>query len=432
MGISSLFSRFTKSKDKRLEGVQIGGLSRPIGKLEASLVGEQRGISIGAATSKGVSFDATTKALYLGEDLPLHKVHFLNRLKSGKNLNNVVFGGAGVGKQYAVIEPFLDSQLQEMGKRQLSKHKLPYINGITVIEPLPEVMSFIMDKASSLEGIKPKYILPPNNEESWSINILDGSAEVAFEKLKGILPKNRGAEFLVNRNIILKHFVNLVKAIEHQLCEKANLERFLQVLEDLEGTKRLFPRLVDGLPKDEQEWFTRFFEDSEFKESQSNYILEPLRFIKKLQQHPLLQKVFFGKNDIDFSEHLNNGGVLIVNSNSKEEFGSIIGKATLICIEHTERSRESIQEGTFHHIMIKDDMNCLYNEFSSYYAIVRRDNIFFTFVMQDTEELSSVPDVDEFFKDFILVNSANHIRVYLSGRQCTVERVLGGRITVFD
>lgn len=105
--------------------------------------------------------------------------------------------------------------------------------------------------------------------------------------------------------------------------------------------------------------------------------------------NPLIRRVLFGKSDFDFDRHMEIGGVLLVNTAKGElvNLARVLGKIVLMNLQNaTFRRPPNIS--SFHHILVDEAPDYLYNAFREFPAQSRKYKVILTTLKQTIAQLA--------------------------------------------
>lgn len=103
----------------------------------------------------------------------------------------------------------------------------------------------------------------------------------------------------------------------------------------------------------------------------------------------MIRRVLFGKSDFDFDRHMEIGGVLLVNTAKGElvNLARVLGKIVLMNLQNATFRRTPIVS-SFHHILVDEAPDYLYNAFREFPAQSRKYKVIVTTLQQTIAQLA--------------------------------------------
>lgn len=361
-----------------------------------------------------------------------------------RTLNTAIVGPIGTGKTAALGLPMLNQDLHYMTRfineypkiSKLANFKSEdvlghYLNGISVIEPSNDLCQkmYKLCKAHNIPDEAITYI-DPTNPNTPSINPMRGPvdkvAEVFTQVIAGLSDTGDGGSFYFEQaqRVHLKQHIYLLKM--HEPDNDVTFDMLLEMYENtsmvhemhLQMKKRL-PDNIDGIEdRDERnywkilkgidDWFNNNYAPAEIRgvggrtelarDDNGKIIYEDLQakdvkglrnILNDIGSNPLIRRVLFGHSDFDFDEHMNKGGILLVNTakGSLEALNSVLGKIVLMTLQNASFRREP-NISAFHHIFVDEAPEYLYNSFRSFPAQSRKYKVIITTLQQTIAQMA--------------------------------------------
>ncbi|PGT82217.1 type IV secretory system conjugative DNA transfer family protein [Bacillus sp. AFS040349] len=318
-------------------------------------------------------------------------------LQSSKDraLNNIILGDLGSGRTVTLLLPILNNDLRIMAKFindfpsiydkedfHTNKVKGLYLNGISVIEPTNDLCrsTFELVKAHKIPGKSVIYI-DPTNSNTPSINPMNGPvhdvAEIISMFIKEILNVGDRDGFFaqIERNHLI-HYVHLLKL--HDPTQEVTFDMLIEMYNNTQLVHEMHVKLKETIPSnidelDEShnwkfiqqidEWFDKNVVsqkelvnsgESVYEDVNANYIQGIKHILNDLGANPYLRRVLFGESDFSFDEHVENGGVLLVNT-AKGELGKVSDAFGMLILQHLQRAvfrkKNPMDSNCYHHIL---------------------------------------------------------------------------------
>ncbi|MCM3317962.1 TraM recognition domain-containing protein [Rummeliibacillus stabekisii] len=378
-----------------------------------------------------------------------------------RTLNTVVVGTIGTGKSAAYGLPTLNQDLHHLTRFINAYPKISksanfkskevlgrYLNGITVVEPSNDLCQkvYSLCKAHNIPDEAITYI-DPTNPDTPSINPMRGPvdkvAEVFTQVIAGLSDSGDGGNFFFEQaqRVHLKQHIYLLKM--HEPDKDVTFDMLLEMYENTsmvhemhKQLKKRFPEEIENIEdRDERnywkilkgidDWFTNNYAPAEtsgyraekVRDSDGNIVYEDLQaknvqglrnILNDIGSNPLIRRVLFGHSDFDFDEHMRKGGILLVNTakGSLEALNSVLGKIVLMTLQNASFRREP-EISAFHHLLVDEVPEYLYNSFRSYPAQSRKYKVIITILQQSLTQ--SADAFGEFYMTTIIAAMRNRV-----------------------
>ncbi|NLP52193.1 TraM recognition domain-containing protein [Bacillus sp. RO1] len=364
-----------------------------------------------------------------------------------RTLNGIIIGSIGTGKTAALALPKINQDLHHITKfinsyPRISKHenyhseevKGMYLNGISIIEPSNDLCqkAFQLVQAHNIPEQSITYI-NPLDKNTPSINAMKGPVDKVAEAfamvIEGLNESGDGGNFFFEQSQRnhLKHYIYLLKL--HEPEKEVTFDMLLDMYNNSQLVRRMHVLLKARIPKDIDsiedrdernhwkivqqidEWFdqnllpktirtpqgeiTEKVQEGEYRgedkyyDAKAEYVQGLRNILNDVGANPLIRRVLFGKSDFDFDQHLEAGGVLLVNTAKGELSGlaNVLGKIVLLSLQNAVFRRPP-NTSTFHHILIDEAPDYLYQPFREFPAQSRKYKVIVTVIMQTIAQLA--------------------------------------------
>ncbi|EOQ05975.1 hypothetical protein KQ3_05992 [Bacillus cereus B5-2] len=362
-----------------------------------------------------------------------------------RTLNGIIIGPIGSGKTSSLIIPMINQDLHWM-VRFINKFETAYkkndydteevkgtfLNGVTVIEPSNDLCQkvFKLVQAHKIPSSSVYYI-DPSNPHTKNINILRGPvdkvAEVFAMVIQGLSESNNAFFEQAQRNHLKQH-IYLLKL--HNPQKDVTFDDLIEMYDDVERVHRMHKLLkvqVDKLydfvqggaaSRDQKneykiikginEWFDNTIrekmdfhgEPAVYKtgkyrgqpmhyDREEEYVKGLRNILKDLASNVLIRRVLFGKSDFDFDVHLEQGGILLVNTAKGElaDLSNVLGKFVLLSMQNAVFRREP-NVSPYHHIIVDEFPDYVVKPFKEFPAQSRKYKVILTIASQTLSQLA--------------------------------------------
>ncbi len=360
-----------------------------------------------------------------------------------RTLNTMIVGAIGTGKTAALALPMLNQDLHhmthyinrypELYKREdFNTEKVGgrFMSGISVIDPSNDLCQKTLQLVRA-HGIPEEAItyINPLDPNTPSINPMRGPvdkvAEVFALVIAGLNDSKDGGNFFfeqAQRNH-LKQYIYLLK--QHDVSQEVTFDMLLDMYNNPQMVRRMHLQLKTTFPenyeeivdRDERnhwkilqgidEWFDLNLlpkmirsgptlipdvnDDNEqiYYDAKEEHVQGLRNILNDIGANPLIRRVLFGKSDFDFDRHMEIGGVLLVNTAKGElvNLARVLGKIVLMNLQNaTFRRKPNIS--SFHHILIDEAPDYLYNAFREFPAQSRKYKVTITTLKQTIAQLA--------------------------------------------
>lgn len=357
-----------------------------------------------------------------------------------RTLNSIIVGSIGTGKTAALGLPMIKQDLDHMTtfintypdifkREDYKSEKLSgrFMSGISIIDPSNDLCQDTL-KVVKAHGIPDEAItyINPLDPDTPSINPMRGPvdkvAEVFAQVIAGLNDSKDGGNFFfeqAQRNH-LKHYIYLLKL--HQPEQEVTFDMLLDMYNNPQLVRKMHVMLKKTFPNDYEkfedrdernywkivqgidEWFdlnllqetsrhghVERTDDGEVKyyDAKQEHVQGLRNILNDIGANPLIRRVLFGKSDFDFDRHMEVGGVLLVNTAKGElvNLARVLGKIVLMNLQNAT-FRRTPKVSPFHHILIDEAPDYLYNAFREFPAQSRKYKVIITTLQQTIAQMA--------------------------------------------
>ncbi|OXB97405.1 MULTISPECIES: DNA translocase FtsK [Bacillus] len=392
-------------------------------------------------------FNSQEEQIYPDVDIGPHIKHKeMIRIKGkDRTLNGIIIGPIGSGKTSSLIIPMINQDLHWM-VRFINKFENTYkknnydteevkgtfLNGITVIEPSNDLCQKVFKLVQAHKIPESSiYYFDPTNPDTKNINILRGPvdkvAEVFAMVIQGLSESNNAFFEQAQRNHLKQH-IYLLKL--HNPQKDVTFDDLIDMYDDVERVHRmhkllkvqvekLYDFVQSGVASRDQkneykiikgidEWFdntirekTGFqgepavYKSGKYRgkpmhyDREEEYVKGLRNILKDLASNVLIRRVLFGKSDFDFDVHLEQGGILLVNTAKGElaDLSNVLGKFVLLSMQNAVFRREP-NISPYHHIIVDEFPDYVVRPFKEFPAQSRKYKVILTIASQTLSQLA--------------------------------------------
>ncbi|HDR6957431.1 MULTISPECIES: DNA translocase FtsK [Bacillus cereus group] len=392
-------------------------------------------------------FNSQEEQIYPDVDIGPHIKHKeMIRIKGkDRTLNGIIIGPIGSGKTSSLIIPMINQDLHWM-VRFINKFENTYkknnydteevkgtfLNGITVIEPSNDLCQKVFKLVQAHKIPESSiYYIDPTNPDTKNINILRGPvdkvAEVFAMVIQGLSESNNAFFEQAQRNHLKQH-IYLLKL--HNPQKDVTFDDLIDMYDDVERVHRmhkllkvqvekLYDFVQSGVASRDQkneykiikgidEWFdntirekTGFqgepavYKSGKYRgkpmhyDREEEYVKGLRNILKDLASNVLMRRVLFGKSDFDFDVHLEQGGILLVNTAKGElaDLSNVLGKFVLLSMQNAVFRREP-NISPYHHIIVDEFPDYVVRPFKEFPAQSRKYKVILTIASQTLSQLA--------------------------------------------
>lgn len=383
-----------------------------------------------------------------------------------RTLNNIIIGSIGTGKTAALLLPIINQDLHWMTKFINDYPKISklehydsedvrgkYLNSISIIEPSND----LCQKAYQLvqaHGIPEEsvFYIDPTNENTPSINPMQGPVDQVAEAfamvIEGLAEGGGNDFFKQSERNHLKNYIYLLKL--HNPDKEVTFDLLLRMYDNPQLVRQMHLELKENIPqafdlienRDERnhwaivkqidEWFDmnhipkvyrqgstsvaekvthgEYRGQDLYVDAQGEYVKGLRNTLNDIGANILIRRVLFGKSNFSFDEHLEKGGILLVNTAKGELAGlsNILGKLILLSLQNAVFRRKP-NTSTFAHIIADEFPDYIFQPFKEFPAQSRKYKAIVTVVAQTITQLA-----DKYGETYMqtLLGTLRHKMVY--------------------
>ncbi|PFC78673.1 DNA translocase FtsK [Bacillus cereus] len=392
-------------------------------------------------------FNSQEEQIYPDVEIGPHIEHKeMVRIKGkDRTLNGIIIGPIGSGKTSSLIIPMINQDLHWM-VRFINKFETAYkkndydteevkgtfLNGVTVIEPSNDLCQKVYKLVQAHKiPASSVYYIDPTNPDTKNINILRGPvdkvAEVFAMVIQGLSESNNAFFEQAQRNHLKQH-IYLLKL--HNPQKDVTFDDLIEMYDDVERVHRMHKLLkvqveklydfvqTGAASRDQKneykiikgidEWFDNTIrEKMDFQgepavyksgkyrgqpmhyDREEEYVKGLRNILKDLASNVLIRRVLFGKSDFDFDIHLEQGGILLVNTAKGElaDLSNVLGKFVLLSMQNAVFRREP-NVSPYHHIIVDEFPDYVVRPFKEFPAQSRKYKVILTIASQTLSQLA--------------------------------------------
>lgn len=392
-------------------------------------------------------FNSQEQRIYPDVEIGPHIEHKeMVRIKGkDRTLNVIIIGPIGSGKTSSLIIPMINQDLHWM-VRFINKFENAYkkdnydteevkgtfLNGVTVIEPSNDLCQKVYKLVQAHKIPESSvYYIDPTNPDTKNINILRGPvdkvAEVFAMVIQGLSESNNAFFEQAQRNHLKQH-IYLLKL--HNPQKDVTFDDLIEMYDDVERVhhmhkllkvqvEKLYDFVQTGAASRDQnneykiikgidEWFDNTIrektdsqgEPAVYKKGkyrghpmhydrEEEYVKGLRNILKDLASNVLIRRVLFGKSDFDFDVHLEQGGILLVNTAKGElaDLSNVLGKFILLSMQNAVFRREP-NVSPYHHIIVDEFPDYVVRPFKEFPAQSRKYKVILTIASQTLSQLA--------------------------------------------
>ncbi|MFC9449990.1 DNA translocase FtsK [Bacillus cereus] len=392
-------------------------------------------------------FNSQEEQIYPDVEIGPHIEHKeMVRIKGkDRTLNCIIIGPIGSGKTSSVIIPMINQDLHWMARfinkfinvfKKKDYHteevKGTFLNGVTVIEPSNDLCQkvFKLVQAHKIPE-SAVYYIDPTNPDTKNINILRGPvdkvAEVFAMVIQGLSESNNAFFEQAQRNHLKQH-IYLLKL--HNPQKDVTFDDLIEMYDDVERVHRmhkllkvqvekLYDFVQSGAASRDQkneykiikgidEWFDNtirekldfqgepaVYKSGKYRgqpmhyDREEEYVKGLRNILKDLASNVLIRRVLFGKSDFDFDVHLEQGGILLVNTAKGElaDLSNVLGKFVLLSMQNAVFRRDP-NVSPYHHIIVDEFPDYVVRPFKEFPAQSRKYKVILTIASQTLSQLA--------------------------------------------
>jgi type IV secretory pathway TraG/TraD family ATPase VirD4 len=267
-------------------------------------------------------------------------------------LHFLIVGPTGCGKTSRIIKPIA----WQIIKFILIFHQKTGLKfGLTIVEPKGDLADDVAHWCKKLNI--PHVHIDPLNPNSAKINPLQGDAQVAAESTRMVLRKLFGKQdafFAQVQETAARNTILLLKKLKG---DQLDLGDVIRTLRDPENLKKLVQQLEQ---KEGQTDLVQYFQYEllgSLKDRYQQFAMGLRMQLEDLMGNDMLKNVITGDSDINFDEHLDNGGILLVNTAMGQlgKLGDAFGSFIIMHFQNAVFRRPGNERTRTPHVLIVDE-----------------------------------------------------------------------------
>lgn len=315
-------------------------------------------------------------------------------------LHTLVIGPTGSGKTSRILMPMVYQVL----KAYANGNKV----GMTLIEPKGDFAQDVVEQCERM-GI-PYHYIDPLRDDSASFNPLIGDPQQVSEMIRTVLRRMFGRQkafFAQVQETAARNTTKLLKMVHGDNITLLDLARALRNVETIQKHLADYKQMY-GSKDDLAEYF-----EIEVIKNKENYQMFATGLRMQLEDivgNAHLQRIFLGENPVDLRKHLEEGGVLVVNTAMGElgKLGDVFGIFVLMNLQNAVFSRPGTEETRRPHYLFVDEFPRYVNpDIERLLAIGRSFRCACIFAVQGLSQLDV--DGNKQFRNVVLTNCRNKI-----------------------
>lgn len=261
----------------------------------------------------------------------------------------LIVGPTGFGKTMGIIEPVV---------WQVIKHILEGRRiGLTVVEPKGDLVANIASWCDKL-GIPYTRIDPLLGEKSKKFNPLQGELYTAAEGTRAVMRKMFGRQeafFGLVQEMAARNTILLLKRIKGDNLDLNTVRRALRSRDKLATYVDMLEKQVG--PDDDLVKYFREEVLGTLRDKFQQFAMGLRLQFEDLMGNEMLAKVITGNSDINFDEHLDQGGILLVNTamGALGKLGDAFGTFMIMHLQNAVFRRPGTPETRTPHFLLIDE-----------------------------------------------------------------------------
>src|SRR5699024_527306 len=234
--------------------------------------------------------------------------------------------------------------------------------GITVCEPKGDLAWMVREMAEEME-LDYKHV-DPFVEDSHKFNPMEGNADDVAEATNVVLSGLFGKQEAFFENVQELAIRNVIYLLKELFGDDFDLKTVLNTLRDPEVMNQYVEDLKDKIVSEgdnpQHSEIIQFFEQEMVGDMSEHYrklILGLRAQLQNLTSNSHLNKILTGKGDINFDKHLEEGGILSINSSlgKLRKSGDAFGQFMIMNLQNATLRREGTERTRVPHFLIVDE-----------------------------------------------------------------------------
>ena len=324
--------------------------------------------------------------------------------KNDRYLHSLVIGTTGTGKTSRVLKPMIYQDLENIAAGNQA--------GLTVIEPKGDLAADVAEIAKSF-GL-PVTFINPEDSNTPIFNPMEGNPHIVAEITRTVLQALFGKQeafFRQAQETAAKNTVLLLKEVRGDNVTMTDLAR---VLQDQELMKQYVERLTEK--QGGRSALTQFFTQEMLnpRSDMHKHILGLRLQLEDITGNDLLNRVLIGRSEVNLDEHLETGGILVINTamGRLARLGDLFGQFAILHFQHAVFRRPGDENTRTPHFLYVDEAPRYMNpEFDILLTIGRSYRCATLLSLQNTAQM--LLDQKPAFRDIVLENCRNKFTLNL-------------------
>lgn len=321
--------------------------------------------------------------------------------KDDPYLHTLVTGTTGTGKTSRVLKPMIWQDLQAL--------KAGHRMGLTVVEPKGDLAQDVYEMCRDLDI--PCTFINPEWPGTARFNPLEGDPETAAEIMRTVLVHLFGRQEAFWRANYELAARNVVLLLKHVKGDDVTMEDLIDALRDYAKLAAYVKRLEAGPAERSKKSLADYFRIEVLENEKSQQFLMGLRLtLEDLTGNSMLRRVLCAKSDIDLDRHLEQGGVLVVNTamGPLGRLGDAFGQFFILHFQQAVFRRQGTERTRTPHVLYVDEFPRYTNpDFERLLAIGRSFRCAAVLALQTTAQ--AVLDEKRTFREVMVENTRNKI-----------------------
>jgi len=321
--------------------------------------------------------------------------------KDDRYLHTLVTGTTGTGKTSRVLKPMIWQDLKALK----AGHKL----GLTVVEPKGGLAQDVYEMCRDLD--LPCTFINPEWPGTAKFNPLEGDPETAAEIMRTVLVHLFGRQEAFWRANYELAARNIVLLLKHVKGDDVTMEDLIDALRNYRKLSAYVKRLEVGPAERSKKSLADYFRIEVLENEKSQQFLMGLRLtLEDLTGNSMLRRVLCAPSDIDLDRHLDQGGVLVVNTamGPLGRLGDAFGQFFILHFQQAVFRRQGTEQTRTPHVLYIDEFPRYMNpDFERLLAIGRSFRCATVLALQTTAQ--ALLDEKRVFRDVMADNTRNKI-----------------------
>lgn len=313
-------------------------------------------------------------------------------------------------KALGTLHKARDKEIEDMLAKTTDKlNRQEYIAGLTVVEPKGDLAIDVVKMCKALD--LPYTYINPMDESTHKFNIMEGEADIVAESTRTVLRNLFGKQepfFAQVQETTARNTVLLMKRLRGDNIDIIDIARVLR-------TQAVLQKHVDEYKAktSDQDDLVQFYDAEVFGVLQDRFYQFAMGLRQQLEDigfNKYLQRVLIGKSDVNLDTHLEEGGILIVNTAMGElgKLGDVFGQFVVMYLQNAVFRRAGTEfTRPYHYLWIDEAPRYLNPDFERLLAIGRSYRCATTLAIQTLDQLKL--EEKEAFAGVVLSNCRSKV-----------------------